>query len=208
MKEESTRAIETTNTVDVESVIAKFEIGKVYPLHDICYTVIKRTDKFVTFKHQTAMSAVLGYYKEETTKKAIKHDDKGNEVVYGLGVFGHLDAAIDLETYEHKFNCKLVEGVFINYNWNAESTIDVELVDVEDDDELVAIIDEYAVNVEAQEIAIEAEIELKLRLKLRQKLNPSTRQFAVKCISLRTANSTLKIVKMKWLSSIKISTNC
>lgn len=143
-----------------ENTGAKFEVGKVYVLHDICYTVTKRTEKFVTFKHQTAQSAVLDYYKEVVTRKAIDFDDDGNEVVYGLSAFGRLESTVDLATYEKLFNCKLTpEGKFVSYNWNDENTINVEFEDVVVESEVDAAIEgETAEESAVEEVQAVAEI--------------------------------------------------
>lgn len=110
-----------------------FEVGQIYPMQDICYKVIRRTAKTVTFVHETACSKVLGLNAEKVTRKTVKYDDNGNEVVCGLSVFGRLEAAVDLHTYEVRFKCKLVEGnEFISYDWTDVVDVDAEEVTAEE----------------------------------------------------------------------------
>ena len=122
--------IEVVENKDVHTAEPKkFEVGKIYPLHDICYKVIRRTVMTVTFVHETACSKVVGLNHEKVTRKAVEYDDNGNEVVYGFSVLGRLEAAVDLHTYEVRFKCKLVEGnEFVSYDWTDVVDVDAEEV--------------------------------------------------------------------------------
>ncbi|MBQ9487278.1 MAG: hypothetical protein IJU91_05710, partial [Selenomonadaceae bacterium] len=114
---------------------AKFEVGTTYVLHDICYEVISRTEKTVTFAHETACSRLMGLGQEATTRKKIKYDANGNEVAY-VETFDFLNSNMELHAYELKYNCVCVFGVtgydFVSYNWsNEEDTAEVETAEVE-----------------------------------------------------------------------------
>lgn len=99
-------------------VPSKFEVGKVYVAKDICYTVINRSNKFVTFEHKTAWAALSGGNDTRKTRKKFCVED-GVEVVYISGI-SVLKADMTLEIYEKKYNCKYVNGEFINWDWSNE----------------------------------------------------------------------------------------
>ena len=137
----------------------KFEVGKVYVVHDICYTVIKRTEKFVTVKYQTAASMILGTYSEATTRKMIKFDDNGNEALK-VSEVNFLQAINDLETYESRFNCKL-NAVDENTTVEKEESAESVLNQIAHKEELIAACDEF-ISAEKEELNDRAEKAAKL----------------------------------------------
>jgi len=141
---------------------AKFEVGTTYVLHDICYEVISRTEKTVTFAHETAYSRLMGLGQETTTRKKIKYDANGNEVAY-VETFDFLNSNMELHAYELKYNCVCLFGVtgynFVSYNWsNEEDTAEVETAEVENvtADENIAEVEN---NIEENAVEETAEVE-------------------------------------------------
>lgn len=87
----------------IEKTPAKFEVGMIYVIMDVCYKVTNRTEKSVKFEY------VSGCYEWETSKttpvrRNIKHDDDGNEYVTFDWTYCWLSAKSDLHTYERLFH--------------------------------------------------------------------------------------------------------
>ena len=132
-----------------QPLTGKFEIGGIYPLADICYTVIKRTDKFITFESISNFSAVTGIDtdKKKITRKAVSYNE-GHEVVYGVDGMGRLDSMVDLDVYEACFHCRRISDldtweIPANAYKNAEFVTVADDYDFDNDAETIDVTAEF-----------------------------------------------------------------
>ena len=132
-----------------QPLTGKFEIGAIYPLADICYTVIKRTDKFITFESISNFSAVTGVDtdKKKITRKAVSYNE-GHEVVYGVDGMGRLDSMVDLDVYEAHFHCRRISDldpweIPANAYKNAEFVTVADDYDFDNDAETIDVTAEF-----------------------------------------------------------------
>ena len=121
-----------------QPLTGKFEIGGIYPSADICYTVIKRSDKFITFESISTFSAATGINRDKKviTRKAVSYSE-GHEVILGIDATGRLDSMVDLDVYEARFHCRRISDL---EPWEipADAYKNAEFVTVADDYEFDA----------------------------------------------------------------------